>query len=59
MDALEIHNAVFDYAKANGLKPKELFAELYNALIGKDRGPRMGKMLHAIGVAKVKEDLGL
>jgi lysyl-tRNA synthetase class 1 len=59
MEALDIHNAVFEYAKANDMPPKELFAELYNALIGKDRGPRMGKMLHAIGISKVKEDLGI
>jgi lysyl-tRNA synthetase class 1 len=59
MDALAIHNAVFDFAKANGYEPKKLFAELYQALLGKERGPRMGKLLAALGVGRVKKDLGV
>lgn len=59
MDALAIHNAVFDFAKANGIEPKQLFAEMYEALIRKPRGPRLGKFIAAIGVEKVKKDLGV
>jgi lysyl-tRNA synthetase class 1 len=58
MDALAIHNAVFDWAKANGMEPKNLFTELYRALLGKERGPRMGKLIAALGAARVKKDLG-
>lgn len=58
MDALAVHNAVFDWAKANGLAPKELFAGLYQTLLGKERGPRLGKLLVALGVERVKKDLG-
>ena len=59
MDALAVHNAVFDYAKANGLEPKALFGELYETLIGKPKGPRMGKLITAIGVERVKKDMGV
>ncbi len=57
MDALAIHNAVFDFAKAGNIEPKALFAELYRALLGKERGPRLGKLLFALGVQRVKKDL--
>jgi lysyl-tRNA synthetase class 1 len=59
MDALAIHNAVFDFAKANGIEPKELFAEIYDSMIRKPKGPRLGKFIAAIGVEKVKKDLGV
>ncbi len=59
MDALAIHNAVFEFAKGNGIEPRALFAELYGILIGKERGPRLGKMVFALGVERVKKDLGL
>jgi lysyl-tRNA synthetase class 1 len=56
MDALAIHNAIFDFAKANNMEPKVLFAEVYKTLIGKERGPRLGKLIFAIGVKRVKQD---
>jgi len=59
MDALAIHNAIFEFAKANGTEPKLLFADLYRTLLGKERGPRLGKLLAALGVARVKKDMGL
>ncbi|MFH0737364.1 MAG: lysine--tRNA ligase [Candidatus Micrarchaeota archaeon] len=59
MDALAVHNAIFDFAKANGIEPKKLFAELYQTLLGKERGPRLGKLIAALGVSKVKKDLGI
>ncbi|HSB46723.1 MAG TPA: lysine--tRNA ligase [Candidatus Bilamarchaeum sp.] len=59
MDALALHNAVFDFAKANGIEPKAMFAELYQTLIGKPKGPRLGKLLAALGPARVRKDLGL
>jgi len=59
MDALAVHNAVFEFAKANEMEPKALFAEVYQAIIGKPRGPRLGKLIAALSVDKVKKDLGL
>ncbi len=57
MDALEIHNAVFEFAKQNNIEPKKLFKEVYLALIGKEHGPRVGKLIFAIGVNRIKQDL--
>jgi lysyl-tRNA synthetase class 1 len=59
MDALALHNAVFDFAKANSIEPKAMFAELYQTLIGKPKGPRLGKLIAALGPGRVKKDLGL
>jgi lysyl-tRNA synthetase class 1 len=58
MDALAVHNAVFGFAKANGIEPKALFADLYEALIAKPKGPRMGKLITALGIERVKKDMG-
>jgi lysyl-tRNA synthetase class 1 len=59
MDALGVHNAIFEWAKSHGMESKTLFAELYQALLGKERGPRLGKLIAALGVARVKKDLGI
>lgn len=58
MDALAIHNAVFDFAKTKNIEAKALFADVYRALIGKERGPRLGKLIAALGVERVRRDLG-
>ncbi len=39
------HKAVYDLKDTAGLAPKELFATLYQALIGQDSGPRAGWFL--------------
>lgn len=57
MDSLAIHNNVFEFAKSKGIEPKALFAEVYNALIGKPRGPRLGKLIAALGIERVKKDM--
>ncbi|MBI2080002.1 lysine--tRNA ligase [Candidatus Micrarchaeota archaeon] len=57
MDALAIHNSVFEFAKTNGIEPKTMFGEVYKILIGKERGPRIGKLIYALGVKRIKEDL--
>ena len=55
MDPVTIHNLVYSVAEEVGLEPKELFADLYRVLLGKPRGPRMGRLIHALGVTRVKE----
>ena len=57
MDALEIHNAVYEFSKEKGVNARELFKECYKTLIGKERGPRLGKLIYALGVEKVKKDV--
>lgn len=39
------HKAVYELKDSSGLTPKELFETLYQALIGKDSGPRAGWFL--------------
>ncbi len=58
MDAKEIHDAVFAAAADLGMQPQQLFKECYRWIIEKDMGPRLGKLIHAIGVEKVKEKAG-
>jgi len=55
MDAIAIHNLVYKTAKEHGVDPQEFFKVLYTALIGKDNGPRIGKLIYAVGVSKSKE----
>ena len=57
MKAVEIHNLVFEIAKENNIEANELFTSLYKALIGKEKGPRMGKLIEAVGTDKIKETL--
>ena len=57
MSELEVHNLVYSVAKENSIDPNELFKAIYNAIIGKDNGPRMGKLLVAIGIDRTKEML--
>jgi len=58
MNDVDIHNLVFEVAEKEGVQPKQLFKDLYQAIIQKDSGPRLGKLIYAIGVDKVKEELG-
>jgi lysyl-tRNA synthetase class 1 len=57
MDAVAIHNLVFETAKAHNAKPGDMFTILYTALLSKEKGPRMGKLVEAIGPSRVKETL--
>jgi len=57
MNDLEVHNLVYSVAKEDGVKPDELFGTIYMALIGKEKGPRMGKLVVSIGVDEVKRML--
>jgi lysyl-tRNA synthetase, class I len=57
MSELEVHNLVYEVAKEKEVNPNELFAALYKALIGKEKGPRMGKLIVSIGIDEVKEML--
>ncbi len=57
MSEIEVHNLVYDVAKQSAVKSDDLFASLYTALIGKEKGPRMGKLIVAIGIDKAKRML--
>ena len=53
----DIHELVYNVAKERGMKPPQLFKALYLSLIGKEYGPRLGRLIVAIGVMKTKESL--
>jgi lysyl-tRNA synthetase, class I len=57
MDALAIRNLSFAVAKENNVPPAKMFEECYLALLGKPRGPKLGKLVEAIGIDKVKKDV--
>ncbi|MDE1860235.1 MAG: lysine--tRNA ligase [Candidatus Micrarchaeota archaeon] len=57
MSDLQLHNLVYDVAKENGVGSEDLFKAVYTAIIGKDNGPRLGKLLASLGVEKTKEML--
>ncbi|MFA6036133.1 MAG: lysine--tRNA ligase [Candidatus Micrarchaeia archaeon] len=57
MKALDIHNLVFDLAREKGEKPEKFFEVLYETLINKPKGPKMGRLVEAVGVLKVKNKL--
>lgn len=57
MPALELHNLAFASAKETGVPPAKLFEECYLSLLGKPKGPKLGKLVEAIGIEKVKADV--
>jgi lysyl-tRNA synthetase, class I len=54
MSDVDVHNLVYEVAKESNTNSNELFAVIYNAIIGKDKGPKLGKLIAAIGVEKTK-----
>lgn len=53
----ECQQAMYDIATQMGIDPKALFTAMYNALINKDQGPRLGNFLRIIGKEKLIEIL--
>lgn len=58
-DAETIHNSVFTISKKIGIEPKQLFKDCYQWILGKDMGPRLGKLIYAVGVRTFKEKVKL
>ncbi len=54
MSDLEVHNLVYGIAKEEGIRTDDLFKTVYRALIGKDNGPRMGKLIVSIGIDEAR-----
>jgi lysyl-tRNA synthetase class 1 len=57
VDEKELGQKIFDVAKALEMQPKELFAAAYQALIGKDQGPRLASFMKIIGQEKLSDIL--
>ncbi len=49
----ELQLAVFNIARANIMEPKEFFKLLYQLLINKDSGPRLGAFVIAVGKKRI------
>ena len=49
MSEKELSEAVYAQAQNAGIEPKELFCAVYQALIGKDQGPRLAGFMKIIG----------
>ncbi len=56
-DALNIHNQVFEFAKSHNIQPKDMFKMIYRTLIGKEKGPRLGRLVYVLGIERVKKDV--
>lgn len=48
-NAEDLHNAVYSAAEEAGIDSKDLFTSIYISLLGKERGPRAGWFLEALG----------
>lgn len=52
-----IQQLIFSTAEVNKVKPSEFFKALYQVIIGKERGPKMGTVIYKIGREKVSKRL--
>ncbi len=52
-----LSEAIFDVAKNNELEPKALFKIVYQALIGKDQGPRLAGFILTVGPQRIAKIL--
>ncbi|WP_048150277.1 lysine--tRNA ligase [Methanolacinia paynteri] len=48
-NAEDLHNEVYEAAEGAGIDSKELFTAIYISILGKQRGPRAGWFLEALG----------
>ena len=55
----ECQQAMYDIATEMGLESKALFTALYQALIGKDQGPRLASFMKIIGKEKLAKILSV
>jgi len=49
----DIQTAIFTITKEAGLKPSDFFGAIYQILLGSDRGPKAGHLIHAMGTKTV------
>ncbi len=53
MDEKELQERVYEIARESSMEPKDFFRLLYQLLLGRDSGPRIGPFIIAIGRGKV------
>lgn len=57
MSALEIHNLAFIVANEASVPPSKVFEECYSSLLSRQKGPKLGKLVEALGIERVKKDV--
>ncbi|ULQ61151.1 lysine--tRNA ligase [Brucepastera parasyntrophica] len=57
LDEKAVSQVTYDIAAACGIEPKELFTATYQALIGKDQGPRLASFMKIIGKDRLEKIL--
>ena len=55
----ECQQAMYDIAKEMEIEPKALFTAMYNVLINKDQGPRLGSFMRIIGKDRLSQILSV
>jgi lysyl-tRNA synthetase class 1 len=53
LDEKALQSLVFDVAREHDVEPKDLFAAIYQVLLGQERGPRFGTFAKLIGPDRV------
>jgi len=56
-DPQEIQALIFDTARSSKLEPSDFFKDLYLALLGVEKGPRLGPYILDVGPQKIAERL--
>jgi lysyl-tRNA synthetase class 1 len=49
----DIQTAIFDISRKFGISPRRFFKILYQIILGRDRGPRLGPLIEDMGVENV------
>jgi len=55
MTDVDIHNKVYEIARSRGVRPDDLFKAIYTTILGKPKGPRLGRFIKVLGVRTFKD----
>jgi len=55
--AEDLQNSIYNIAKENQIQPKDFFKILYQIILSKDRGPKIGPFIEDIGKKKVADTI--
>jgi lysyl-tRNA synthetase class 1 len=55
LDKEDLQTVIYQTAKENNIEPKRFFQILYNIMINRDSGPRLGPFIIAVGIDKIRK----
>ncbi len=55
LDKKDLQTVIYQTAKENNIEPKRFFQILYNIMINRDSGPRLGPFIIAVGIDRVRK----